>query len=164
MAHVERLTQVGVSLQDIGIITPYNGQAAALRALRGEGRAGLEISSVDGFQGGLFSRGHAEDFLQCRHSCLLRILTFHCTLVTQSAHAGREKEAIVISMVRSNSKGEVGFLSDHRRMNVAVTRARRHCALICDSETVQHDPFLGRLIAYFEAHGDLMSAEELRPS
>lgn len=85
MAHVERLTQVGVSLQDIGIITPYNGQAAALRALRGEGRAGLEISSVDGFQGGLFSRGHAKDFLHCRHSCLLHILTFHRTLVTQSA-------------------------------------------------------------------------------
>ena len=62
MAQVERLTQLGVSLQDIGVITPYNGQVAALRALRGEGRAGLEISSVDGFQGGLLSKGHAEAF------------------------------------------------------------------------------------------------------
>ena len=96
-------------------------------------------------------------------SCLLQILTFNHTLGSIPTHAGREKEAIVISMVRSNSKGEVGFLSDRRRMNVAVTRARRHCTLICDSETVQHDPFLGRLVAYFEAHGDLMSAEELKP-
>lgn len=49
---------------------------------------------------------------------------------------GREKEAIVISMVRSNDRGEVGFLSDKRRMNVAVTRARRHCCIVCDTETV----------------------------
>lgn len=74
--------------------------------------------------------------------------------------AGREKEAIVISMVRSNDKGEVGFLSDRRRMNVAVTRARRHCAVICDSETVSKDPFLARLVAYMEANGSYISSEQ----
>jgi superfamily I DNA and/or RNA helicase len=57
----------------------------------------------------------------------------------------------------------VGFLSDQRRMNVAVTRARRHCALVCDSETVSRDPFLKRLVQYFEQHGDYSSAEELVP-
>ena len=76
-------------------------------------------------------------------------------------HSGREKEAIVISMVRSNDKGEVGFLSDKRRMNVAFTRARRHCAVICDSETVSKDPFLASLVTYMEAHGVYISAEEL---
>ena len=75
--------------------------------------------------------------------------------------AGREKEAIVISMVRSNPEGNVGFLADNRRMNVAVTRARRHCAIICDTETVNHDPFLKRLTTYFEEHGTYMSAAEL---
>jgi superfamily I DNA and/or RNA helicase len=65
--------------------------------------------------------------------------------------------------VRSNSGGEVGFLADRRRMNVAVTRARRHCALICDSETVSKDAFLGRLVQYFEAHGAYLSAAELVP-
>lgn len=50
-----------------------------------------------------------------------------------------------------------------RRMNVAVTRARRHCALVCDSETVAADAFLGRLVKYFEAHGDYISAGELVP-
>ena len=74
---------------------------------------------------------------------------------------GREKEAIIISMVRSNTRGEVGFLSDQRRMNVAVTRARRHVALVADSETVSHDPFLKGLIGYFEQFGDYCSAQEL---
>ena len=76
-------------------------------------------------------------------------------------NAGREKEAIIISMVRSNDKGEVGFLSDSRRMNVAFTRARRHCAIICDSETVSHDSFLASLVAYMEENGVYTSAEEL---
>ncbi|KAG2501054.1 hypothetical protein HYH03_000873 [Edaphochlamys debaryana] len=76
---------------------------------------------------------------------------------------GREKEAIIISMVRSNDKGEVGFLSDRRRMNVAVTRARRHCAIVCDTETVSSDAFLKRLVQYFSAHGDYASAQELVP-
>ena len=83
---------------------------------------------------------------------------------SESMCAGREKEAIIISMVRSNDKGEVGFLSDKRRMNVAFTRARRHCAVICDSETVSKDTFLASLVKYMEEHGMYISAEELLPS
>ncbi|KAK6945316.1 DNA2/NAM7 helicase, helicase domain [Dillenia turbinata] len=79
---------------------------------------------------------------------------------TVDGFQGREKEAIIISMVRSNPKKEVGFLSDHRRMNVAVTRARRQCCLVCDTETVSGDKFLKRLIEYFEEHGEYLSASE----
>ncbi|KAE9454850.1 hypothetical protein C3L33_13239, partial [Rhododendron williamsianum] len=79
---------------------------------------------------------------------------------TVDGFQGREKEAIIISMVRSNSKKEVGFLSDRRRMNVAVTRARRQCCLVCDTETVTGDKFLKRLIEYFEEHGEYLSASE----
>lgn len=79
---------------------------------------------------------------------------------TVDGFQGREKEAIIISMVRSNSNKEVGFLSDHRRMNVAVTRARRQCCLVCDTETVSHDSFLKRLVEYFEEHGEYLSASE----
>ena len=79
---------------------------------------------------------------------------------TVDGFQGREVEALVISCVRSNADGNVGFLSDVRRMNVAVTRARRHCALIADSETLRSDAFLGRLCDWFEAHGDLMSAAQ----
>ncbi|KAK9157815.1 hypothetical protein Scep_004389 [Stephania cephalantha] len=76
---------------------------------------------------------------------------------TVDGFQGREKEAIIISMVRSNGRKEVGFLSDQRRMNVAVTRARRQCCLICDTETVSSDSFLKRLIEYFEEHGEHLS-------
>lgn len=88
-------------------------------------------------------------------------LTERLEISTVDGFQGREKEAIVISMVRSNPRGEVGFLSDARRMNVAVTRARRHCCLICDSSTVEKDEFLGRLVRWFEDNGELMSAGEL---
>uniref|UniRef100_A0A7C9ADE8 DNA helicase n=2 Tax=Opuntia streptacantha TaxID=393608 RepID=A0A7C9ADE8_OPUST len=79
---------------------------------------------------------------------------------TVDGFQGREKEAIIISMVRSNPRKEVGFLRDRRRMNVAVTRARRQCCLICDTETVTSDQFLKRLIEYFEEHGEYLSASE----
>ena len=61
---------------------------------------------------------------------------------TVDGFQGREKEVIIISMVRSNPKGEIGFLSNERRMNVAVTRAKRLCVLIGDSGTVSKNPFL----------------------
>ncbi|CAL4917765.1 unnamed protein product [Urochloa decumbens] len=83
---------------------------------------------------------------------------------TVDGFQGREKEAIIISMVRSNSKKEVGFLSDHRRMNVAVTRARRQCCLVCDVETVTSDKFLKRLVEYFEENGEYLSASEYQSS
>jgi superfamily I DNA and/or RNA helicase len=75
---------------------------------------GLEIDSVDGFQ-------------------------------------GREKEAIVISLVRSNLQGEIGFLADERRMNVALTRARRNLIVIGDSATIGANEFYLRLLEYFDA-------------
>lgn len=73
---------------------------------------------------------------------------------------GREKEVIAISAVRSNDKREVGFLADERRMNVAVTRARRQCILVCDSETLQRDALLAGMVAHFQARGALRSAQE----
>ncbi|XP_048581003.1 DNA-binding protein SMUBP-2 isoform X2 [Nematostella vectensis] len=71
---------------------------------------------------------------------------------------GREKEAVILSLVRSNSRGEVGFLAEDRRINVAITRARRHLAIICDSETVSHHPFLRSLVDYMSEKGEVRSA------
>lgn len=72
---------------------------------------------------------------------------------TVDGFQGREKEVIVISMVRSNPQRQIGFLSNERRMNVAVTRAKRLCALICDSGTVNQSEFLRGLTTYFKTNG-----------
>lgn len=57
--------------------------------------------------------------------------------------------------------GDVGFLSDSRRINVAITRARRHLCIICNVQTVTHDPFIKRLIDYMLENGQVRSAFEL---
>ncbi|RQM11857.1 hypothetical protein B5M09_012315 [Aphanomyces astaci] len=71
----------------------------------------------------------------------------HPTLEIRSVDGfqGCEKEAVVMSLVRSNCKNAVGFLADDRRMNVAVTRAKRHVALIGDTDTLGNHPFLKTL-------------------
>eukprot|EP00201_Polytomella_parva_P015800 CAMPEP_0175063766 /NCGR_PEP_ID=MMETSP0052_2-20121109/14946_1 /TAXON_ID=51329 ORGANISM="Polytomella parva, Strain SAG 63-3" /NCGR_SAMPLE_ID=MMETSP0052_2 /ASSEMBLY_ACC=CAM_ASM_000194 /LENGTH=244 /DNA_ID=CAMNT_0016330015 /DNA_START=75 /DNA_END=809 /DNA_ORIENTATION=- len=89
-------------------------------------------------------------------------LTSRLEISTVDGFQGREKEAVVISAVRSNPEGVVGFLADARRMNVAVTRARRHVALVGDSETLKmREPFLKRMVEYFETNGEYGSAEEV---
>ncbi len=72
---------------------------------------------------------------------------------TVDGFQGREKEAVVISLVRSNREGEIGFLADTRRMNVALTRARRKLIVIGDSSTLGGHPFYAALLEYFEAAG-----------
>ena len=64
---------------------------------------------------------------------------------------GREKEAVVMSLVRSNVEGEIGFLSDVRRTNVALTRARRKLIVIGDSATLASHDFYKRMFDYFES-------------
>jgi ATP-dependent RNA/DNA helicase IGHMBP2 len=74
---------------------------------------------------------------------------------------GGEREAIVISLVRSSprsGKDGIGFLSDARRLNVAVTRSKRHCCVICDSETVKQNAFIRSLLDWIVDHGRCESA------
>lgn len=118
---VRALLELGVPAGDLAVIAPY---AAQVRRLREElPIPGLEIDSVDGFQ-------------------------------------GREKEAVIVSLVRSNRENEIGFLADIRRMNVALTRARRKLLVIGDSATLGAHPFYQRLFSHFEASGAYRSVWE----
>ena len=78
--HVESLVNAGTKPADIAIVTPYNAQLALLSHDLKERFPGIELGSIDGFQ-------------------------------------GREKEAVIVSLVRSNSEHEVGFLGEKRRLN-----------------------------------------------
>lgn len=69
---------------------------------------------------------------------------------TVDGFQGREKEAVVVTFVRSNPEGEIGFLSDVRRTNVALTRAKRHLRIIGDSATLCNNSFYREMIEYFE--------------
>lgn len=83
VAHVRALLEDGLQESQIGVITPYAAQVARLKRDIRENWPGIEIGTVDGFQ-------------------------------------GREKEAILVSLVRSNDTGEVGFLAEKRRLNGIV--------------------------------------------
>jgi ATP-dependent RNA/DNA helicase IGHMBP2 len=123
-AEARRLLSRGLAPTEIAIIAAYSAQARRLRELlRAERAAGLEIGTVDGFQ-------------------------------------GREKEAVIVDLVRSNEHGEIGFLANTRRMNVALTRARRFLLVVADSATLGAHPYYAAFLAYvdeIDAHGSAWS-------
>ena len=69
---------------------------------------------------------------------------------TVDGFQGQERDIIVISMVRSNDEGQIGFLRDLRRMNVAITRARMKLIILGDRETMTRHPFYRQLWNYIE--------------
>ena len=79
---------------------------------------------------------------------------------TIDSFQGQEKENIVLSLVRSNDEGIIGFLKDYRRMNVALTRAKEQLFIIGDSATIGADPFFNQLLEYVEAKGNYRSVWE----
>jgi ATP-dependent RNA/DNA helicase IGHMBP2 len=83
------------------------------------------------------------------------------TINTVDAFQGQERDVIAISFVRSNEKSEVGFLSDIRRTNVAMTRARKKLILVGDSATLSAHPFYLELLNYVQAEGFYKSAFEI---
>ena len=103
------LTGEDISPSDIGVITPYNGQVRAINDLM-ESSGGLENN---GKWNGIEVR-------------------------SVDGYQGREKEVIVFSAVRSNPEGNVGFLNDSRRLNVALTRAKRGLIVIGDPKTLRN--------------------------
>lgn len=87
-------------------------------------------------------------------------LPFPLEVATIDSFQGQEKDIIYISLVRSNETQDIGFLKDYRRMNVAMTRARKKLVVIGDSSTLGKDSFYTRLLDYVEANGWYRSAWE----
>jgi ATP-dependent RNA/DNA helicase IGHMBP2 len=83
------------------------------------------------------------------------------TINTVDAFQGQERDVIAISLVRSNDKGEVGFLSDIRRTNVALTRARKKLIVVGDSATLGSHKFYLEWIDYIQKGDFYKSAFEL---
>jgi superfamily I DNA and/or RNA helicase len=81
---------------------------------------------------------------------------------TIDSFQGQEKEVVIISLVRSNDDGEIGFLKDYRRMNVAITRAKEQLFVIGDSATIGGDSFYHSFLSYVEKHGQYRSVWEFQ--
>ncbi len=73
------------------------------------------------------------------------------TVNTVDGFQGQERDIILISLVRSNDDGQIGFLRDLRRMNVAITRARMKLIILGDAQTMTRHPFYRKLYQYIEA-------------
>jgi len=73
------------------------------------------------------------------------------TVNTVDGFQGQERDIIIVSMVRSNDAGQIGFLRDLRRMNVAITRARMKLIIIGDASTLARHPFYKKLYDYVQA-------------
>ena len=78
---------------------------------------------------------------------------------TVDSFQGQERDIIAITLTRSNPQGEIGFLSDIRRMNVGMTRARRKLLLVGDSSTLCRHPFFVELLAYVKGVGGYRKAQ-----
>jgi superfamily I DNA and/or RNA helicase len=70
---------------------------------------------------------------------------------TVDGFQGQERDIILISLVRANDEGQIGFLRDLRRMNVAITRARMKLIILGDASTMTRHPFYKKLYDYIEA-------------
>ena len=68
---------------------------------------------------------------------------------------GSENEVIILSMVRCNSESRLGFVQDHRRFNVSVTRTRRLLIVIGCPNTLERDEMLGHFIDYIRQKGNI---------
>jgi len=79
---------------------------------------------------------------------------------TIDSFQGQEKENIILSLVRSNDDGDIGFLKDYRRMNVALTRAKEKLFVIGDSATIAADAFYHAFLTYMEQHGSYRTVWE----
>jgi len=97
---------------------------------------------------------------QLMHSPDLQVYGDAISVNTIDGFQGQERDIVYISMTRSNPDSKIGFLSEIRRMNVAITRARKKLVIIGDSATLSQLPFYAGFISYAEVNNAYQSAWE----
>ena len=130
---------------NIGVLSPYREQVTYLDELF---RDDPDIAPLMN-KGGIIPNGATDEG---RYAPI--------TINTIDGFQGQERDIIYISLVRSNSKNEIGFLSDYRRMNVAMTRARMLLTIIGDSATIGNNKFYAALLEFIEKNGRYQTAWE----
>ena len=90
---------------------------------------------------------------------LRKLITIH----TVDGFQGQERDVILISLVRANSEGNIGFLNDLRRMNVAITRARMKLIILGDATTLTSHPFSKALYEYIREKGKIIEIQPETP-
>ncbi|HEY5407439.1 MAG TPA: AAA domain-containing protein [Ginsengibacter sp.] len=130
----------GISLQN-------EGELAIVQKL-------LETESLDVLQTALISPYSGQV------AAAKEMLPKQLRVSTIDSFPGQEKENIILSLVRSNDDGDIGFLKDYRRMNVAITRAKEQLFVIGDSATIGADSFYNAFLSYIEKNGSYRSVWE----
>ena len=97
---------------------------------------------------------------QLEHTPELKPYREAITVGTIDGFQGQERDIVYISMTRSNPDSRIGFLSEIRRMNVAMTRARKRLVIVGDSATLSQSPFYAGFIDYAQKEGEYRSAWE----
>ena len=153
--------------QDPETLSRFNEEEASLLMQQVEAlveRMGTTLWLDNGFTLGIITPYRAQvDFLNklLESSQELELVRKLISVNTVDAFQGQERDVIAISFVRSNDKAEVGFLSDIRRTNVAMTRARKKLMMVGDSATLGAHPFYNDLIEYVQEKGFYKSAFEI---
>ncbi|KAJ1928270.1 ATP-dependent RNA helicase, partial [Linderina macrospora] len=126
---VTRMLKAGVKAEQIGVITPYEGQRswvvhhmAQAGSLVSDLYKDVEVASVDAFQ-------------------------------------GREKDYIIMSCVRNNEHQGIGFLSDPRRLNVALTRAKYGMIVLGSPKVLSKNPLWHELLSFYKANNVLVEGQ-----
>ncbi|SJX61201.1 related to HCS1-DNA helicase A [Sporisorium reilianum f. sp. reilianum] len=141
--HLEELFARGVHASQVTILTPYSAQVALLHSTVRSHRFTAPPTTTSA---GKNSR-EAETTIN----------TDEIELGTVDSMQGREKDVVILSLVRSNAEQQVGFLAQKKRLNVAITRAKRQLVVIGDAETVAGakdlpDRFLPNYMQWLDEH------------
>ncbi|MEQ1745151.1 MAG: AAA domain-containing protein [Saprospiraceae bacterium] len=154
LPHNESNSPLEIALPSIGILSPYREQVTYLEQIFQEDPAFAHLIRArkqrytiqpETFQPSNQQPANQEPAL---------------TINTIDGFQGQERDVIYISLVRSNPKHEIGFLQDYRRMNVAMTRARKMLVVVGDSATIGNNKFYQAFLDYCAEHGQYKTGWE----